>query len=267
MASGGLQPYTWQLVSGFLPNGLGLNPVTGQISGTPAIAVSNSPLTFRVTDSSSPAQTATTVGLTLTVTAASGLTITTSTLPVGQVGAPYSAGLSAVGGTTPYGWQLISGMLPSGLSLNSQTGQISGTATTAVSNAALTFMVTDSSFPAAQSATVNLTITVTSSGLTITTTSLPVAQIGIPYSAMLTALGGVPPLTWSTRRMPDGLILNPQTGQISGTPASTVTSGLIVFSVTDSSTPSQTASVTLALVVTGGSMDAIVNGNARAYLK
>ncbi|TSC75370.1 MAG: Ig domain protein [Parcubacteria group bacterium Gr01-1014_30] len=48
----------------------------------------------------------------------SALTITTSSLlPNGQVNSPYSAQVSATGGTGSYAWRISSGYLPSGLSL------------------------------------------------------------------------------------------------------------------------------------------------------
>ena len=58
------------------------------------------------------------------------LTITTDTLPDGQVGVAYSHTLTA-DGTTPITWSISSGALPDGLSLNKDTGEISGTPTTA----------------------------------------------------------------------------------------------------------------------------------------
>jgi len=57
-ATGGTTPYTWTLTAGTLPGGLTLNQTTGQISGMPTAAVT-APLSFEVTDSSVPAQTAT----------------------------------------------------------------------------------------------------------------------------------------------------------------------------------------------------------------
>ena len=42
------------------------------------------------------------------------LGITTSSLPNGQMGVPYTAMLEATGGTLPYQWSLASGTLPSG---------------------------------------------------------------------------------------------------------------------------------------------------------
>ena len=53
----------------------------------------------------------------------------------------------------------------------------------------------------------------------ITTTSLPVATVGVPYAATLTAIGGDPPYIWSvdTGTMPPGLSLD-TFGNITGTP-------------------------------------------------
>ena len=53
--------------------------------------------------------------------------ITTSTLPNGVIGIPYSSTLSAAGGIQPYSWSIASGMLPAGVTLGTQDGLISGT--------------------------------------------------------------------------------------------------------------------------------------------
>src|ERR1035438_6111916 len=76
--------------------------------------------------------------------------------------------LAATGGSGADSWQLTSGTLPAGLTLNGSTGQISGTPT-ATATAPLTFKVTDSGTPS-QTATANLTLTIAAQ-LTITTTS------------------------------------------------------------------------------------------------
>jgi hypothetical protein len=55
------------------------------------------------------------------------LSVTTTSLPAGTVNTAYSQTLNAAGGSPPYGWSLATGSLPSGLSLNSSTGVISGT--------------------------------------------------------------------------------------------------------------------------------------------
>jgi Putative Ig domain len=163
-ATGGTLPYSWSLTSGTLPSGLSLYASTGTISGTPATPVTATPLSFKVTDSSRPAQNKS-VSLTLTIAPVT-LAITTSSLPNGQVGTAYSATLTATGGTTPYTWSLTSGILPAGLSLNGATGAITGTPTAVANATALTFTLTDSSRPA-QSKSVNLTLTIFSSSISV----------------------------------------------------------------------------------------------------
>ena len=65
---------------------------------------------------------------TLTVQSAP-LVIATTSLPAGVMNVAYSATLTATGGTAPYTWSMISGTLPSGLTLTS-SGVITGTPTT-----------------------------------------------------------------------------------------------------------------------------------------
>lgn len=69
---------------------------------------------------------------------------------------------------------------------------------------------------------------------TITTASLPDGTVGTPYTAKLEA-DGTAPITWSVSAgsLPDGLNLNKDTGEISGTPSAEVTS---TFTVTANNT-------------------------------
>ncbi|MEO8050391.1 MAG: Ig domain-containing protein [Acidobacteriota bacterium] len=84
------------------------------------------------------------------------VTITTPpTLPLGAVGTFYSQSLSAVGGTPPYSWSLLSGALPSGLS-PSNSGHISGNPTSA-GTLGFTMKVVDAASSSATQ-TFNLTI-------------------------------------------------------------------------------------------------------------
>src|SRR6516225_5655154 len=69
------------------------------------------------------------------------LSITTTSLPDGQVGSAYSATMSARGGRSPLSWSVNGGVLPHGLSLNGSTGVLSGTPAEVTSKRALTFKV------------------------------------------------------------------------------------------------------------------------------
>jgi len=71
------------------------------------------------------------------------LAITTSSLPAGQTGAAYQGTLAASGGSTPYTWSLSTGALPTGLSLNANSGAISG-APSASGTSSFTVQVKDS---------------------------------------------------------------------------------------------------------------------------
>jgi alpha-D-ribose 1-methylphosphonate 5-triphosphate synthase subunit PhnH len=92
--------------------------------------------------------------LTFTITqtppAPAPLTITTSSLPNARVGLAYSAPLAAAGGTGSYTWSLANGTLPKDLSLNPQTGVISGMPTSENSTTApirFTVQVSDAFTP------------------------------------------------------------------------------------------------------------------------
>ena len=107
---------------------------------------------------------------TISENAASAPTITTDPLPDGKVGEAYSQTLTATG-TKPITWSIENGDLPADLSLNKDTGEISGTPT-ADGTAKFTVKATNSagsntkelSITIAKAAPTEYTITVTTEG-------------------------------------------------------------------------------------------------------
>jgi Putative Ig domain len=57
------------------------------------------------------------------------LTITTASLPPGNIGSSYIQTLAATRGNAPYVWRVVAGSLPKGLHLDRSTGTISGVPT------------------------------------------------------------------------------------------------------------------------------------------
>lgn len=245
-ATGGTPSYTWAVVnSGSLPAGLTLGSTTGVISGTPTASGTFS-VSVSVTDSSSPAQTK---SATISITIASNqLSISSTALASGTVGAAYSQSLHASGGTPSYSWSITMGGLPAGLSLSSTTGLISGTPT-ATGVFAFTATVADSGNPT-QTQSKSMSITISPTLLSITSTALASGTDGTSYSQTLQASGGTPGYTWSitSGSLPSGLTLGTTTGMISGTPSA---SGIFTFTATvsDMGSPAQTKSATLSITV------------------
>ena len=178
------------------------------------------------------------------------ITISTTTLANGVAQSSYSAAISASGGAQPYVWSITAGALPAGLTLNSSTGVISGTPTTA-GTSSFTVTATDQGTPTPKTKSAPLSITILPQ-LSITTAALANGGEGASYSCTLIATGGVTPYTWSitSGSLPAGLALNAATGAITGTPAANSNGSYpLTIKVTDSGTPQQTQSKSLSITV------------------
>jgi putative Ig domain-containing protein len=152
-ASGGVGTLTWTVTGGSPPAGLSLSP-NGIISGTPT-APGTANFTVSVTDSLGQSDTQS-----LSIVVSEALAITTNSLPAAQVGQPYNVTLQRSGGIAPFTWS-VSPALPGGLSLDSATGQITGSpAAGTQGNYPLTFTLQDSSTPTPQTVSSPLQLTV-----------------------------------------------------------------------------------------------------------
>jgi|GEM_PF-1780856 len=213
-ASGGTEPYTWAIIDGVLPPGLALETGAGVISGTPTEA-GTFDFTVQVTDA---VEGTATRELSMAISEEIlPLAIHTLELPDGEAEVAYEATLEAGGGTGPYTWAIIDGVLPLGLGLERETGVISGTPAIP-GNLDFTVRVTD-----AAEVTVDRELSIAISGEILPlvyTAELPDGELGMAYEATLEATGGFPPYSWEIVDgvLPDGLGLDADTGVISGTP-------------------------------------------------
>lgn len=145
----------------------------------------------------------------------------------GVVGATYTGSLTASNGTAPYTYALQSGALPAGVTLNSSTGALTGTLTTANSYSPV-FRVTDSALAVA---TLAATITVSASASAPAVTTQPSAR-GVTAGATATftaVFSGAPPPTFQWQRSTNGgttwANISGATATAYTTPATTVTGG------------------------------------------
>ncbi|MFC1852510.1 S8 family serine peptidase [candidate division CSSED10-310 bacterium] len=145
------------------------------------------------------------------------LRITSDDVPDGVFNVQYNHVLTAAGGTVPYSWGVISGALPTGLTLDS-SGFITGIPSSA-GTYNVTIQVTDSSgTPQTDSKAYEIVISATQP-LHITKIAHPVAKIDNPYESQCQVEGGTPPYNWylaGETVPPPGLALGLD-GKITGT--------------------------------------------------
>jgi uncharacterized protein (TIGR03437 family) len=230
VSDGPAPPFTWSIASNsfsnsfsklstnfMVPTGLTLDPSTGVLSGTPTTGGDYS---FTIIAFSPSANISASKVFSLTV---STLCLLGSTLPNGDVNSFYRQSLIASGGAGPYMWQVKTGGLPAGVSIDANTGLLSGTPTTA-GNYSFTIQLKDS---AGAIVTQDFVVTINPALAFTTTSPLTGGTSGAAYSETIAATGGMTPYVFSTSNPPTGLTLS-AAGVLSGTPSA----GAFTFTAT-----------------------------------
>ncbi|HCN75989.1 MAG TPA: hypothetical protein DIT13_02195, partial [Verrucomicrobiales bacterium] len=226
-ATGGIAPYSFAVSAGSLPAGLSLNATTGSITGTPTTGnAAGTSVTIRATDANGCQATRA-----YSIKICPVISVNPASLSNPTLGAAYSQTVSASGGVAPYVYAISGGALPSGLSLNTSTGAITGT-TSSTASASFTLRATDAH--GCQGTRV-YTLTPSCPVFTLNPATLPDATQGQAYSQQITVSGANGSVSYavSAGSLPDGLTLNSGTGLLSGT-----LSGSGVFSFTVRATDS-----------------------------
>ena len=195
-------PYQFTIIGGNLPPGLSL-AMSGLVSGTPTQAGSFS-FWVNLSDQNPPsadwcrpaqAQREFTIVINgpggspaPTPGPVAAPSITTSSLPEASVGSSYSTSFAASGGGAQ-SWSIVSGSLPSGLTLGSN-GVLSGTPQNA-GNATFTVKVTSNGASSQKQFTLSV-----SPALEISAPASQVGEVRVPLAIALNANGGNAPYRW-----------------------------------------------------------------------
>lgn len=242
--SGGTSPYT-VAADPALPSGFILNTTTGTISST-AVPTTGFTTTLTVTDST--ATTAQTATLSVSVSPVGAVSITAISQSTYE-GSALSVTPPTNGGSGTKTFTVTSGSLPNGISINTSTGELTGSATAA---GTYTFTISVADDTGTSSAKCSLTIYAKPS---ITNNTPQIADVGKAFSWSPTTVGGNGTLTITvdSSKLPAGLTAD-SSGTISGTPtasgsasiAITVSDGVVTTDQTLSLTVSDTLTLTAA---------------------
>jgi len=214
-ASYGYTPYTYSVSSGTIPTDTSLDPSSGLVSGYPDASGIYS---YQIQATDTSGHTATTGTITATISSLPLVISPSGNIDTsGIVNYIYSQQNTASYGVGTYTYSVGTGSLPTGTTLDTSSGLVYGTPTTA-GIYSYQIQATDSVGDIATTGTITATISdmVISPSGNINTTGI----VNNLYSQQNTASQGYTPYTYSigTGSLPTGTTLDTSSGLVSGTP-------------------------------------------------
>lgn len=226
VANGGVPPYAWDANLVDLPDGLELDDLTGVLSGVPE---ESGTATFWVTVTDATSASASNAFTLEIFPPSTSLFFQTASLAPAHLGQPYAASLLVVGGIPPYHWNIVSGALPPGITLSTNSGFLAGTPSLSTS----TYFLVRVRDAAGNTISRDFQLHVlTYTPFSILPTELPETTLSNLVSIQLVAQGIPAPIVWTVDfpdELPQGIDLDYDEGRVFGAPLET---GLFTFTIT-----------------------------------
>ncbi|ATN37805.1 hypothetical protein ACO34A_29015 (plasmid) [Rhizobium sp. ACO-34A] len=257
-ASRGTAPYSYAVTVGALPAGLSLDPSSGAISGTPT-AMETASFTITATDANGASGAAAYVidvadqlpiSGAVTATVAANSSANQIALDI-TGGAPTSV---AIGAHPDHGTATISGMTIAYTPTAGYSGQDS-----------FTYTATNATGTSAE-ATVTITVTPPTLIFSPNGGALPGGMVGTIFDHAITASQGMAPYRYEVTAgaLPAGLVLDPTTGRISGSPTAMETASFTI-TATDANGAAGSAAYTIDIadqIPISGAVSATIAANS-----
>ena len=244
-STGGTAPISYA-ISPPLLTGLSFDSTTGTVSGTPSVTHATSSFMVTATDfwgGTASSNFSLTVNPAVTATQS----VPSATLTQNHAATPFTP-VTGSGGTGALSYA-VSPPLPTGLSISSTTGAVSGTPSVTSSATTYTVTVTDQDGATATN-TFNLTVNTQVTATQQVSAAFVTQNHAVTPFTPVTGAGGTGTLTYGVSPpLPSGLSLSTSTGSVTGTPTATAAQQTYTVTVTDQD--GATATNTFNLTVNG----------------